>query len=309
MAQVCCTAQEAIAHKIALGAKVCLIGNAWQPVIVAGTAPRYKPLPMLSRLRQLFRGPAPAPAAAVPEGQRVYAIGDIHGRADLLAVMIDAIEADDAARGHADTTVILLGDLIDRGPDSAGVIRLAREWQQRRPVRILAGNHEEMLLDALQKEEVLRHFLRFGGRETLLSYPIDPEAYTRAELHEVMAMAHAAIPAEDLDFIRGFEDWIELGDYLFVHAGIRPGVPLADQKPSDLRWIREPFLDHAQPFGRVVVHGHTITPAVDVRTNRIGIDTGAYRSGRLTALGLEGTERWQIAAVEDDGAIGVVKGD
>jgi serine/threonine protein phosphatase 1 len=124
-----------------------------------------------------------------------------------------------------------------------------------------------------------------------------------------MAMAHEAIPAEDLDFIRMFENRIELGDYLFVHAGIRPGVPLNEQKISDLRWIREPFLDHVQPFDHVVVHGHTITPVIDMRTNRIGIDTGAYRSGRLTALGLEGTERWQIAAVEDDGAIRVVKGD
>jgi serine/threonine protein phosphatase 1 len=260
---------------------------------------------MFSRFRQRFKGTQPAPAATLPAGQRVYAIGDIHGRSDLLEALIAAIEHDDDRRGSTESTVILLGDLIDRGPDSAGVIRLARAWQQRRPVRILMGNHEEMLLDALQKTEVLRHFLRFGGRETLLSYPIDPAEYARAELEELILMANAVIPSEDLTFIRSFEDQIELGDYLFVHAGIRPGVPLAEQKASDLRWIREQFTDHALPFGRVVVHGHTITETVDIRTNRIGIDTGAYRSGRLTALGLEGRQRWLISAVEQDGAISI----
>ncbi len=244
----------------------------------------------------------------MPAGQRAYAVGDIHGRADLFAELIAAIDADDAARGPAETTVILLGDLIDRGPDSAGVIRLAREWQARRQVRILAGNHEEMFLDALQKPEVMRHFLRFGGRETLLSYPIDPLEYTRAELDEVIGLAHAAIPAQDIAFIQSFEDQVALGDYLFVHAGIRPGVPLDDQRQSDLRWIREPFLDYPESFGPVVIHGHTITEQAEIRSNRIGIDTGAYRSGRLTALGLENTQRWFIGAIEQDGAIRVAEG-
>ncbi|MCZ8326135.1 MAG: metallophosphoesterase family protein [Sphingomonadaceae bacterium] len=263
---------------------------------------------MLSRLRQLFRAAEPANTATLPAGQRAYAVGDIHGRADLFAALIAAIDADDAARGPAATTVILLGDLIDRGPDSAGVIRLAREWQARRPVRILTGNHEEMFLDALEKPEVMRHFLRFGGRETLLSYPIDPLEYTRAELDEVITLARRAIPPEDIAFVRSFEDQVLLGDYLFVHAGIRPGVPLDDQRQSDLRWIREPFLDHPESFGPVVIHGHTITEQAEIRTNRIGIDTGAYRSGRLTALGLESTERWLIGAIEQEGAVRVVEG-
>lgn len=263
---------------------------------------------MLSRLRQLFRAAEPANTATLPAGQRAYAVGDIHGRADLFAALIAAIDADDAARGPAETTVILLGDLIDRGPDSAGVIRLAREWQARRPVRILTGNHEEMFLDALEKPEVMRHFLRFGGRETLLSYPIDPLEYTRAELDEVVALARGAIPAEDIAFVQSFEDQVALGDYLFVHAGIRPGVPLEDQRQSDLRWIREPFLDHPETFGPMVIHGHTITEQAEIRSNRIGIDTGAYRSGRLTALGLESTERWFIGAIEQDGAVRVVEG-
>lgn len=258
---------------------------------------------MLSALRKLFSAANSAPAAAIPAGQRVYAVGDVHGRADLFDALAAAIESDDAARGPAETTVILLGDLIDRGPDSAGVIAAARAWQQRRPVRILMGNHEEMFLDSLEDIEVLRPFLRFGGRETVLSYGIDRSAYVAAELPECLQMIRAAVPQEDLAFIRTFEDRIQIGDYLFVHAGIRPGLPLADQKVQDLRWIREPFLSHGEGHGLVVVHGHTIFEAPDVRHNRIGIDTGAWTSGRLTALGLEGTAQWLIEAEDSDGAI------
>lgn len=257
---------------------------------------------MFSRLRQLI-GAAPQPSAAIPAGERIYAIGDIHGRSDLFAALVAAIDADDARRGAARTTVILLGDLIDRGPDSAGVIRMAREWQQRRTVRILMGNHEEMFLDALEQEEVMRHFLRFGGREMLLSYLTDPADYTRAELSEVAGLARTAIPEGDIAFVRTFEDQVRIGDYLFVHAGVRPGVALEAQRRSDLRWIREEFLDHADPFGAVVVHGHTIFDSPQIRHNRIGIDTGAYRSGRLTALGLEGTNRWLLNSVAKDGAV------
>jgi len=257
---------------------------------------------MFSRLRQLF-GAAPPPSAAIPAGERVYAIGDVHGRSDLFTALVAAIDADDARRGPARTTVILLGDLIDRGPDSAGVIRLAREWQQRRNVRILMGNNEEMFLDALEKEEVMRHFLRLGGREMLLSYLDDPAAYTRAELSEVADLARTAIPEGDIAFIRTFEDLVRIGDYAFVHAGVRPGIPLDAQRRGDLRWIREAFLDHADPFGAIVVHGHTISDLPEFRHNRIGIDTGAYRSGRLTALGLEGTNRWLLNSVVKDGAV------
>ncbi|MCZ8170492.1 MAG: metallophosphoesterase [Brevundimonas sp.] len=264
---------------------------------------------MLSRLRQLFGSDVPPSSAAVPAGQRVYAVGDIHGRADLFAELITAIEADDAARAPATTTVILLGDLIDRGPDSAGVIRLARDWQARRTVRILTGNHEEMFLAALHRADVMRPFLRFGGRETLLSYPIDPEAYSRADIDEVMELARAAVPAEDLTFIAGFEDQVTIGDYHFVHAGVRPGQPLDAQRLGDLRWIREPFLTWAGDFGAVVVHGHTITEEPAIRANRIGIDTGAFDSGRLTALGLEGTDRWLLQTAETAGGVSVTTGD
>lgn len=238
-------------------------------------------------------------------GQRVYAVGDVHGRADLFEILATAIEADDRERGDSESLVILLGDLVDRGPGSANVLKQAREWQSRRPLRALMGNHEEMFLDAFTKEDVLRHFLRHGGRETILSYPVDPEVYGEATLAETQALMRAAVPAEDLTFMHGMEDMIQLGDYLFVHAGIRPGVALEEQRSSDLRWIREPFATAPEDFGFTVVYGHTIYDQVEVAASRIGIDTGAYASGRLTALGLEGTNRWLIEASAQGGTIGV----
>jgi serine/threonine protein phosphatase 1 len=259
---------------------------------------------MLKTIRKLFdRGDSPLPPAAVPEGQRVYAVGDIHGRLDLFEALIGAIEADDATAGPAETTIVLLGDLVDRGPDSAGVVARAREWQRRRPVRILMGNHEEMFLSSFDKADTLKHFLRFGGKETVLSYGIDPRAYATASVAEVQQMMDATVLADHREFLEGFEDTIAIGDYLFVHAGIAPGVPFEEQKTGDLRWIREPFLSHTEPHGSVIVHGHTISDEPQDRGNRIGIDTGAYASGILTALVLEGTSRRYLQAVETDGTI------
>lgn len=260
---------------------------------------------MFARLKQLFTdGQAAAPGPAVPPGQRIYAVGDVHGRRDLFEALIGAIEEDDRVAGLADTTVILLGDLVDRGPDSAGVLERARAWQQARRVRILAGNHEEMFLQSFASEQVLRHFLRHGGRETALSFGLDPDAFRAASLEQVQAMINAAVPAEMREFIASFEDMIEVGDYLFVHAGIDPSLPLAEQSTETLRWIREPFLSHSEPHPKVVVHGHTIHQDVQDKGNRIGIDTGAFASGRLTALVLEGSQRRYLETAQHaDGTI------
>lgn len=273
------------------------------PALTFNSYRRSKTSPMIDALRQLFR-PKPVRAAAlVPAGERVYAVGDIHGRLDLFEALIAAIERDDAARGQAETTIVLLGDLVDRGPDSAAVIAAARALQLRRRVRIIAGNHEEMFLDSFESAEILSHFLRFGGQETILSYPVDAPVFEQAGLDKQQAMMRAAVPEADLEFIRSFEDFVTIGDYLFVHAGIRPRKPISDQVPENLRWIREPFLSYTGDHGHVVVHGHTITPEPEVLHNRIGIDTGAFMSGRLTALGLEGTERWLIEACDQAGPV------
>ncbi len=251
---------------------------------------------MLKKLRSFLEGRPPVDFhTRIPDGQRVYAIGDIHGRRDLLCRMIARIEADEASREPADTTVILLGDLVDRGPESAGVIATAREWSKRRRVRMLAGNHEEMFLRSFDHEETLRHFLRHGGRETLLSYPIDTDAYSRSTLSELRELMHRAVPTEDVALMQTMEDRIQIGDYVFVHAGIRPGVALEDQKISDMRWIRGDFIEGPETRDFVVVHGHTILEAPHVSPLRISLDTGAFSSGLLTAIGLEGSARWLIS--------------
>lgn len=246
--------------------------------------------------------------ASVPEGQRVYAVGDIHGRSDLLIALIEAIEIDNRESGVAETTVVLLGDLVDRGPDSMNVLALAREWQKFRTVRILAGNHEEMFLRSFDSVDMMRHFLRHGGKETLLSYGLDKREYSRSDLEELQEAMIRLVPQSDIDFIAGFENVVTIGDYVFVHAGVEPGRPLDEQDVSKLRWIREPFLSHREPHDAVVVHGHTITQAPEDQGNRIGIDTGAYCHGRLTALVLEGSDRRYINAVDDgEGNISITK--
>ena len=251
--------------------------------------------------------PPPLPPPEIPAGQRVYAVGDIHGRLDLFEALVTAIEDDDAQSGAAETTVILLGDLVDRGPDSAGVIAAARQWQARREVRIIVGNHEEMFLEAFANQDVLRQFLRHGGRETLLSYPIDPAAYAAADLPELQALMAAAVPQEDRDYLGTFERGITIGDYFFTHAGIEPGIPIDNQSARTLRWIREPFLSHKGYHGAIVVHGHSIAEEVEVRSNRIGINTGGYIHGVLTALCVEGTSQRLLQACDVEGAISIVR--
>ena len=257
---------------------------------------RSKVMPVKALLNLLSR--TPNRAARVPDGLRVYAIGDIHGRLDLLDELLEILVADDQARGgSAETHFIFLGDLIDRGPESSGVVERLMAFAANRPnVRFLMGNHEQVFLHAMSGDRgAMRFFNRIGGRETLLSYGITEEDYRALDFDELTALAKAKVPAEHLAFLSGFEKWIELGDYLFVHAGLRPGVPLEQQEASDLCWIRQEFLDHRESFDRIVVHGHSITEEIDVRANRIGIDTGAFASGRLTALGLEGAERWFLS--------------
>ncbi len=232
----------------------------------------------------------------IAPGKRIYAIGDVHGRADLLDQLIDMIEADDAARGDADFQLIFLGDLIDRGPDSARVVEtvggLLASGDQ---VRLIKGNHEEVFAAvATGSAQSARLLMKIGGYETLASYGISRTEADRGTIDDLADLLKARIPQRHLDIIEAGEDMIRSGDYVFVHAGIRPGVPMDQQQGSDLRWIRGPFLDARRRDRFVVVHGHTPTDAVEFKPGRIGIDTGACYSGKLTALGLEGAERWVL---------------
>ncbi len=234
---------------------------------------------------------------AIPDGRRVYAIGDIHGRADLFDALLAKINADNAKRGAADTTLVLLGDLVDRGPDSRAVIERAMQLAASSDdVRFLAGNHEEVFLEAVRKPsaEVARFFYRIGGRDTIMSYGMN-EADMNALDYNIMAQKiPALVPPDHVAFLESFEDAIAIGGYLFVHAGVKPGVALDAQKVRHLRWIREEFLEYEGALEKMVVHGHTISERVEQTAHRIGIDTGAWESGVLTAIGLEGTERWFI---------------
>jgi serine/threonine protein phosphatase 1 len=238
----------------------------------------------------------PTDQPRTPRGYRAYAVGDIHGRIDLLDEILSTIEQDAERSPARKMLLIFLGDLIDRGPDSRGVVERLRTYRNDRlQTYFLAGNHEEVLLRLLAGERgLLEGWLKFGGAECLRSYGTDPSSLAGLNEKDALAIVRDAIPMEHRQFLAGFADTLRLADYLFVHAGIRPGLDLSLQSQSDLRWIRAAFLDCEDNHGMVVVHGHTISENVDERANRIGIDTGAYRTGILTALAVEGTRRWVL---------------
>lgn len=230
-------------------------------------------------------------------GYRAYAVGDVHGRLDLLEELLAKIHAELQHRPASKTFLVFVGDLIDRGPSSAQVIERLRTYRREgiSPVFLL-GNHEEVLLRILGGDsELITKWRWFGGSECLESYGVDPAQFAHLNDEQALELVRKAIPKEHVRFIESFVDSCRFGDYLFVHAGIRPGVELDQQRQSDLRWIREPFLLDDSEHGFIVVHGHTISEEVDEQSNRIGIDTGAYRTGVLTALGIEGTDRWLLA--------------
>lgn len=229
-------------------------------------------------------------------GYRAYVIGDVHGRLDLLKDLLAKIHAELDRDRPPKCLLVFVGDLIDRGPNSAQVIERLRTYNRRgvQPVFLL-GNHEEVLLRILRGEAgLITKWRWFGGAECLQSYGINPDVVAACSDEEALETIRAAIPSSHVAFIESFADSCRFGDYLFVHAGIRPGVDFDQQSQSDLRWIREPFLNDTRDHGFVVVHGHTITDSVEQRPNRIGIDTGAYKTNVLTALAIDGADRWLL---------------
>ncbi len=231
-----------------------------------------------------------------PDGYRAYAVGDVHGCLSLLNEILDKIESDIVSRQPCKNLLIFLGDLIDRGPQSSQVIERLLNWRCASASAIfLSGNHEEVLLRVLNGDEnILSDWLSFGGAECLSSYGLSPVELAEKNTTAALAEIRAAIPIEHYEFISSFADTLRFGDYLFVHAGIRPGVDLKSQSKEDLHWIREPFLTDKSNHSVTIIHGHTISKTIDERVNRIGIDTGAYQSGVLTALAIEGADRWYI---------------
>jgi serine/threonine protein phosphatase 1 len=230
----------------------------------------------------------------LPPGELLYAVGDIHGRADLLDKLLDQID-DDARASHArKRTLVFLGDYVDRGPDSCGVVeKLIADLPQGFARHFLKGNHEALLLGFLDDPETLDLWLMNGGAATMASYGVDIKGLDRFNASpEAWRDAFAAsLPESHRKFFAQLELSFADGDYLFVHAGVHPDRPLEAQLEADLIWIRAPFLDWTGPFGKMVVHGHTPVRAPEIRLNRIGIDTGACFTDRLTALKLEGDKR------------------
>ena len=252
-------------------------------------------IPLFRMLSRLF-GNRPKRTPTIPAGQRVYAIGDIHGRVDLLEQILACIDSDNRSREVADTQIIFLGDLIDRGPHSARVVELVQEVMSADArYRCLLGNHEEIFLTAMCGDlEALKLFTRVGGKETILSYGVSEEDYLAADYSELLELLKHNVPEEHVRFLSSLEDMIVAGDYAFVHAGVRPGVALANQSPKELRWIRREFLSYNGTFDKVIVHGHTISSEIEEKENRIGLDTGAYATGVLSAMGFSNADRWRI---------------
>lgn len=238
-------------------------------------------------MQQLTAAKSPPIAASTPPQTRIYAVGDIHGRADLLSETIARIEDDLLRRPIAHAPEIYLGDYIDRGPDSKAVIDILAARMVRKHVACLRGNHEDLMERFLRDPDALRSWLKLGGMPTLTSYGVPSQSNTTSagDLHRQF---RRAFPRAHALFLKCLVPWICCGDYLFVHAGIRPMVPLDRQDVVDLLWIRDDFLKSQRDHGKLIIHGHTPVPHPDVRHNRINIDTGAWHSGRLTCLMLEG---------------------
>lgn len=228
----------------------------------------------------------------VAEGARVYAVGDIHGQADLLDALILKMEEDQAAHPGRTHQEVFLGDYVDRGPATAAVVDTLLERQRSRGAVCLSGNHEDMMLSAYRAFDAFLHWSAVGGLQAALSYlPPPMPALDAMEMRDLWQSWRRAMPEAHLAFLKGLGTFHVSGDYVFVHAGLRPGVPLEEQKRHDCLWIRGTFLDHETAFSHMVVHGHTPVPVPEMRANRIGIDTGAVFTGHLTCLVLDGAER------------------
>jgi serine/threonine protein phosphatase 1 len=249
-----------------------------------------------SRLRALFKRVRASPTPA--KGERLYAIGDLHGRLDLFRILIKQLEADVAARGNMPSRIILLGDLIDRGPYSRDLLELIRRMQVQNADRfvVLCGNHEEMLLASADgNASAQRLWLDNGGDATLRSYGIDQAEFLSLTSEQRGGVLSRVVGAETLTWLAALPVHFRSGGYFFCHAGIRPGISLDKQRREDLLWIREDFVSSNRRHGVVVVHGHSETADVEIKVNRINVDTAAYRTGQLTAVGMQGPYRWFIS--------------
>ncbi len=250
----------------------------------------------------------PAPAARFPDGRVGFAVGDIHGRADLLTEMMTLLEerAEEERRDGAKPIVVFLGDYVDRGPHSPAVIDLLLQGRPRGyKIHCLKGNHEQSMLDFMEAPLENRAWVLQGGAETLVSYgvqPPPPVGATDEDWQTVGATLKARVPQTHLDFLNGLERYVAYGDYAFVHAGVDAARTLEDQTDEDLYWIRDRFIASRRRFSHRVVHGHTPVDRPYADERRIAVDTGAYASGTLTAARFEGAEVAFLSVSDRNGA-------
>jgi len=247
-------------------------------------------------LGRLNAPPAPAlpvPVQTLPDGP-LYAVGDVHGQADQFDRLQDAILTDARARGEDVARIVLLGDYVDRGPDSAGMLdRMCAPAPSGVERLCLKGNHEAMFQNFLDAPDPRHAWLDFGGRETLASYGLYTDRLAAVPRH-FAASIQAMIPAEHIDFLATLPLAASNATHFLCHAGVDPARPLDAQDEQALLWIREPFLSHDAPLERIVVHGHTPVSAPDLRGWRINVDTGAYGGGPLSAVRLDATRPPEI---------------
>ena len=231
----------------------------------------------------------------LPDGACIYAVSDIHGCADQLAKVFAAIDHHLSRAKPKRPIHVFLGDYIDRGPASRQVIDILIDRGRRHETIFLKGNHEVMLFDLLGGPEIFPTFKQYGGIQTLLSYGLAPSVNPDREEQLALVGALAQkIPNRHRDFFSSLRSKFACGDFLFVHAGVKPGIPLPRQKEEDLLWIRDEFLSSDKDFGKFIVHGHTPVSKPDIRSNRINIDTGAYATGVLTLLTIQGDHMFTI---------------
>jgi len=227
---------------------------------------------------------------SLPPGYRIYAVGDIHGRADLLENLFKIIDLDMSKNPPERAIEVFLGDYIDRGPASKQTLDMLIDRSHKRDSVFLMGNHELSILEFLENPTRLHDWRQFGGLQTLMSYGLQPSLIPRAfEQLELVNALLEVLPQEHLVFLKNLRYSFSCGDFFFVHAGVRPGVLLEQQNEFDLLWIRNEFLESTENFGKYIVHGHTPVAKPDVRPNRINIDTGAYATGNLTLLKIQGS--------------------
>lgn len=243
---------------------------------------------MVSLLRSRLPNHTPRHKPTLPDGVRIYALSDIHGCAHLLTQMLRVIDADLAHSRPRHAIEVFMGDYVDRGPDTRLTLDILIERSRRGNTVFLKGNHEALLVNVMEDPSLFGEWLRVGGAQTLMSYGLSPDA-RQDEPASLLRELLRAMPPEHVEFLDSLRLSFTCGDFFFVHAGVRPGVPIAEQQEADLLWIRDEFLESDERFSKYIVHGHTPVRAAELRDNRANIDTGAYATGNLTLMSIQGS--------------------